>query len=294
MTIVIRDLHKIYRMGPESVHALRGINLTINKGEFVAIMGASGSGKSTLMNVLGCLDRPTQGQYILNGKRTDKMDAAALATVRNEEIGFVFQSFELLNRATAVKNVKLPLVYSRRFWRGATARAKDALERVGLKDRMFHRPNQLSGGQRQRVAIARALVNEPSILLADEPTGNLDSKTSHEIIELFRNLHRQGQTIVIVTHEEDIAGNAERIVRLRDGKVWLDSPTRDDPIQHEFLKRMAEAAGSMAAAVGVGGDSGTRMSSAAAAATAEQAKDSVGGSGWEGSKSDAKEGTKPS
>jgi putative ABC transport system ATP-binding protein len=280
VSIQIRDLHKVYRLGPERVHALRGVDLTIKKGEFVAIMGASGSGKSTLMNILGCLDRPTQGEYILSGKRTDKMDAAALARVRNEEIGFVFQSFELLNRATALKNVKLPLVYSRRFWRGATARAKGALTRVGLGDRMTHRPNQLSGGQRQRVAIARALVNEPSILLADEPTGNLDSKTSQEIIELFKNLHRQGQTIVIVTHEEDIAGNAERIIRLRDGKVWLDSPTREDPIQREFLRRMAEAAGNMAAAAGVQNTGGAALSGAAAAATAEQARDAVGGAGW--------------
>src|SRR5262245_40641541 len=195
MTIEIRKLEKVYKMGEERIRALQGIDLVIQRNEFVAIMGASGSGKSTLMNILGCLDKPTFGTYLLNESPTHRMGQAALAAVRNKEIGFVFQSFELLSRATALKNVMLPLIYSRRHWWGAKRRARHALERVGLGDRMRHRPNQLSGGQRQRVAIARALVNEPSILLADEPTGNLDSKTSEEIIALFKQLHDEGQTI---------------------------------------------------------------------------------------------------
>ncbi|MDX2148984.1 MAG: ABC transporter ATP-binding protein, partial [Planctomycetota bacterium] len=246
MTIAIQGLEKVYRMGVERVHALRGVDLTIQKGEFVAIMGSSGSGKSTLMNILGCLDRPTKGSYILNGKRTDRMDAAQLALVRNQEIGFVFQSFELLGKSSALRNVMLPLVYSRKHWFGAKKRATEALRKVGLASRMKHRPNQLSGGQRQRVAIARALVNEPSILLADEPTGNLDSKTSEEIIALFKELHSGGQTIVIVTHEEDIAGHAQRIVRLRDGRIMSDFPTNADPIHREYLDRMVVVANQMA------------------------------------------------
>ncbi len=233
--IEIRKLEKVYKVGVERVHALRGVDLVIQRNEFVAIMGASGSGKSTLMNILGCLDRPTRGTYLLNGKPTQKMRAAALARARNEEIGFVFQSFELLPRASALRNVMLPLVYSRRHWWGTKRRARRALERVGLGDRVKHRPNQLSGGQRQRVAIARALVNEPSILLADEPTGNLDSATTTEIIALFRQLHTEGQTIIIVTHEEEVAGHAQRIIRLRDGQIMSDHPTKADPIHQRYI-----------------------------------------------------------
>jgi putative ABC transport system ATP-binding protein len=252
MTISIRNLQKIYKMGSERVHALRGVDLTIERNEFVAIMGASGSGKSTLMNILGLLDRPTHGHYQLSGIATEKMGAAALSNVRNREIGFVFQSFELLPRATAVKNVMLPLIYSKKHWLGARKRARHALERVGLGDRLRHKPNQMSGGQRQRVAIARALVNQPSIILADEPTGNLDSRTSEEIIALFKQLHREGQTIIIVTHEEDIAGHADRIVRLRDGRIISDHPTPDDPIHRDYLHRAALAAAQADALTGVG------------------------------------------
>jgi len=243
--IRIRDLHKVYRIGPEKVHALRGVSLDIMRNEFVAIMGSSGSGKSTLMNILGCLDQPSHGVYELNGRPTQKIGTGALARVRNEEIGFVFQSFELLPRETALKNVKLPLVYSRRHWLSAGRMAKEALRRVGLADRMGHKPNQLSGGQRQRVAIARALVNQPSLLLADEPTGNLDSKTSEEIIALFKILHAEGQTIIIVTHEEDIAGHAQRIVRLRDGSILSDHRTEVDPIHQDYLQRSLQIAQKM-------------------------------------------------
>jgi putative ABC transport system ATP-binding protein len=242
MSILVRNITKVYKIGTEEVHALRGVDLRIDRNEFVAIMGSSGSGKSTLMNMLGCLDQPTAGTYELNGRLTHTMNAGQLARVRNEEIGFVFQSFELLPRATALANVAMPLTYSRRFFWGSGRRARHALEKVGLGSRMMHKPNQLSGGQRQRVAIARALVNQPSILLADEPTGNLDSATSDEIIALFKTLHREGQTVVIVTHEEDVAGHAERIVRLRDGRILSDHPTRSDPIHQAFLGRALEVA----------------------------------------------------
>lgn len=252
--IRVRGLTKEYRVGDERVRALRGVDLDIEPGEFVAIMGASGSGKSTLMNILGCLDKPTKGEYVLAGAPTHRMNTGQLARVRNERIGFIFQSFELLPRATALDNVKLPMLYSRRFLFSAGRRARRALERVGLGDRMAHRPNQLSGGQRQRVAVARALVNEPSILLADEPTGNLDSKTTAEIIGLFKDLHRQGQTIVVVTHEEDVAGHAERIVRLRDGRILSDCPTAADPVHQEWVRMMASGLG--ATSVGAGGGVG--------------------------------------
>ena len=239
-TIRIRQLKKIFRVGDERVRALDGVDLDIFPNEFVAIMGASGSGKSTLMNILGCLDKPTAGQYILNGHPTHKMGMGKLAQVRNQEIGFIFQSYELLSRSTALKNVMLPMLYSKKHMFSARRRAKDALRLVGLDDRMSHRPNQLSGGQRQRVAIARALVNKPSILLADEPTGNLDSKTTVEIINLFTQLHEAGQTIVVVTHEEDVAGHARRIVRLRDGRIISDHPSHEDPIHLDWVQRMSE------------------------------------------------------
>ncbi len=245
-TIQIRSLKKIFRVGDERVHALDGVDLDIYPNEFVAIMGASGSGKSTLMNILGCLDQPTRGEYVLNGHPTHKMGMGRLAQVRNQEIGFIFQSFELLSRATAFKNVMLPMLYSKRGVLGSRRRAKKVLGMVGLSDRMTHRPNQLSGGQRQRVAIARALVNEPSILLADEPTGNLDSKTTVEIIDLFKQLHSEGQTIIVVTHEEDVAGHAERIVRLRDGRVISDYSASEDPIHLDWVERMAAGRGNLA------------------------------------------------
>jgi putative ABC transport system ATP-binding protein len=223
--IVTRNLQRDYDMGGEIVHALRGVDITIRKNEFVAIMGPSGSGKSTLMNLIGCLDSPTGGEYWLNGHRVSELGDDALARIRNKEIGFVFQTFNLLPRATALHNVELPLVYAGLGSKERRAQAADALDRVGLKDRMQHRPNELSGGQRQRVAIARALVNRPSILLADEPTGNLDSATSEEIMLLFDALHREGQTILLVTHEHDIAAHALRQVHLRDGRVERDFVT---------------------------------------------------------------------
>jgi putative ABC transport system ATP-binding protein len=218
-----RDLWKTYVMGSEEIHALRGVSIQIERGEYVAIMGPSGSGKSTLMNLIGCLDTPSKGSYLLNGKQVSQMNDNELAQIRNEEIGFVFQTFNLLPRASALQNVELPLVYAGVASRDRHARAKGALEKVELGSRMTHRPNELSGGQRQRVAIARALVNNPSILLADEPTGNLDSKTGAEIMGLFARLHQAGNTIVLVTHEADIAAFAHRTIHLRDGQVEKDA-----------------------------------------------------------------------
>src|SRR5512139_1815279 len=216
------DLWKTYVMGAEEIHALRGVSISIERGEYVAIMGPSGSGKSTLMNLIGCLDTPTKGSYLLNGKEVAAMNDDELARIRNEEIGFVFQTFNLLPRATALHNVELPLVYAGVSSKDRQERARAALEKVELAQRMNHKPNELSGGQRQRVAIARALVNNPSILLADEPTGNLDSKTGVEIMALFDRLHSSGNTIIVVTHEADIAQHAHRIIHIRDGKVEID------------------------------------------------------------------------
>jgi putative ABC transport system ATP-binding protein len=220
--IETRDLWKTYVMGEEQIHALRGVSIAIDRGEYVAIMGPSGSGKSTLMNLIGCLDTPSKGSYVLNGNEVARMDDNELARIRNEEIGFVFQTFNLLPRATALHNVELPLVYAGVPAAEREKRAKAALDKVELASRMMHRPNELSGGQRQRVAIARALVNNPSILLADEPTGNLDSKTGAEIMQLFERLHRTGNTIVLVTHEADVAAYAHRTLNLRDGMVEHD------------------------------------------------------------------------
>jgi len=226
--IRLRDITRIYKMGAERIHALDGLDLDVYENEYVAIMGQSGSGKSTLMNVIGCLDRATGGTYELDGQDVTTMSAAALAQVRNRKIGFVFQSFELLPRADALRNVELPLIYSRQPVWSRRKLAVEALDRVGLAERTDHRPNQLSGGEKQRVAVARALINRPSILLADEPTGNLDSKTSREILGLFDRLHREGQTIIMVTHESDVACHAQRIVRMLDGRVVSDLPTEKD------------------------------------------------------------------
>jgi putative ABC transport system ATP-binding protein len=220
--IETQNLWKTYNMGAEQIHALRGVDLAIDRGEYVAIMGPSGSGKSTLMNLIGCLDTPSQGSYLLNAKLVSQMNDDELARIRNEEIGFVFQTFNLLPRATALHNVELPLIYAGITGKERQRRAKEALERVELGDRMTHRPNELSGGQRQRVAVARALVNNPSILLADEPTGNLDSKTGEEIMGLFSRLHQSGNTIILVTHEADIAAHAHRVVHIKDGKIEKD------------------------------------------------------------------------
>jgi putative ABC transport system ATP-binding protein len=222
--VVIRTegLTKVYEMGAEQVHALSGIDVEIRKGEYVAIMGPSGSGKSTLMNLIGCLDSPSAGRYWLAGRLVSELDDDELAYIRNKEIGFVFQTFNLLPRATALHNVELPLIYNGTPAEERVEKAKQALERVDLTSRMTHKPNELSGGQRQRVAIARALVNDPSIVLADEPTGNLDSKTGEEIMNLFANLHQQGNTIILVTHEMDIAQHAHRVIFIRDGKIASD------------------------------------------------------------------------
>ncbi|HEX7085267.1 MAG TPA: ABC transporter ATP-binding protein [Vicinamibacterales bacterium] len=220
--IETHDLWKTYVMGSEEIHALRGVSISIEKGEYVAIMGPSGSGKSTLMNLIGCLDTPSRGSYMLNGKQVSQMNDNELAHIRNQEIGFVFQTFNLLPRASALHNVELPLIYAGVPARERQERAREALRKVELEHRMNHKPNELSGGQRQRVAIARALVNNPSILLADEPTGNLDSKTGVEIMNLFERLHQAGNTIVLVTHEPDIAAHAHRIISIRDGQVEKD------------------------------------------------------------------------
>ncbi|MBC8884384.1 ABC transporter ATP-binding protein [Flavobacterium piscinae] len=220
--IKISDLKRDFVLGSETIYVLKGIDLEINKGEYVALMGPSGSGKSTLMNLLGCLDTPTSGTYILNGKDVSKMHDDELAEIRNKEIGFVFQTFNLMPRTTALDNVALPMVYAGHSKSERHERASEVLTQVGLADRMDHKPNELSGGQRQRVAVARALVNKPSIILADEPTGNLDSKTSEEIMGLFNEIHKNGNTVILVTHEEDIAAYAHRIIRLRDGIVEKD------------------------------------------------------------------------
>ena len=224
--IEIKNITRDFPLGNEIVHVLKGLDLTINKGEYVALMGPSGSGKSTLMNLLGCLDTPTGGTYVLNGKRVSEMQDEELAEIRNKEIGFVFQTFNLMPRTTALDNVALPMVYAGFSKSERTERATEVLTQVGLADRMDHKPNQLSGGQRQRVAVGRALVNKPSIILADEPTGNLDSKTSLEIMTLFDDIHANGNTVILVTHEEDVAQHAHRIIRLRDGIVESDVKNR--------------------------------------------------------------------
>ncbi|MDN3601522.1 ABC transporter ATP-binding protein [Belliella kenyensis] len=231
------DIKKIYKMGSEEVRALKSVSISVNKGEYVAFMGPSGSGKSTLMNIIGCLDTPTDGTYILNEKDVSDMSENELAEIRNKEIGFVFQTFNLLPRASCLENVALPLIYAGYNKSDREEKAFQALKNVGLADRVHHKPNELSGGQRQRVAIARALVNDPSIILADEPTGNLDTKTSYSIMELFHELHQKGNTIIMVTHEDDIAHYAHRVIRLRDGLVETDeinpNPTRAQIVQIE-------------------------------------------------------------
>ena len=225
--IETHDISKIYRMGAETIHALKSVSIKIERGEYVAFMGPSGSGKSTFMNIIGCLDTPTGGTYILNGQDVSNMTDNELAEVRNKEIGFVFQTFNLLPRQSSLENVALPLIYAGFGKSAREEKAQRALESVGLGDRGKHKPNELSGGQRQRVAVARALINDPSIILADEPTGNLDSKTSYEIMELFEDLHSRGNTIIMVTHEEDIAKYAHRIIRMRDGLIESDTMNED-------------------------------------------------------------------
>ncbi len=229
--IDIKDVQKVYRLGDVEVRALDGVSVKVNEGEWVAIMGPSGSGKSTLMNIIGCLDQPTSGTYSLDGSEVARMDDQQLAAVRNKKIGFVFQTFNLLSRTTALANVELPLIYAGA--RERKERATAALTRVGLEDRVNHRPNELSGGQQQRVAIARALINDPAIILADEPTGNLDSRSGTEIMEIFHSLHEQGLTIVMVTHDPDIAHEARRIVHIRDGKIMEDEVVRGNGNGHE-------------------------------------------------------------
>ena len=225
--IKVKDVYKIYQVGTQEVKALNGLSMSVNKNEYVALMGPSGSGKSTLMNVLGALDSPTSGNYWLNGTDVSLLRDDSLARIRNKEIGFVFQTFNLLPRYTALENVAMPLIYAEMGKKERAARAAEVLEQVGLGDRMDHKPNELSGGQRQRVAVARALVNKPSIILADEPTGNLDTKTSYEIMALFDEIHSNGNTVILVTHEDDISRHADRIVRLRDGVVETDEVNED-------------------------------------------------------------------
>ena len=236
--IEIDDVHKYYDLGETRVHALRGVNLRIERGEFVAIMGASGSGKSTFMNILGCLDKPTSGRYLLEGIEVSSLTKKELATIRNRKIGFVFQGFNLLSRTTALENVELPTLYAHISKEEGRKRAEQALQLVGLGDREMHFPSQLSGGQQQRVAIARGLVNRPSILLADEPTGNLDSRTSVEIMDIFQKLNSDGLTVVLVTHEPDVAQFAKRSIEFRDGKIRRDEPIQDRPIAADVLKNM--------------------------------------------------------
>jgi putative ABC transport system ATP-binding protein len=241
--IKLDGIHKIYQTGDVGVHAVRGVSVEMSRGEFVAIMGASGSGKSTLMNIIGCLDRPTQGQYLLDGTDISELDRDALADIRNQKIGFIFQGFNLLSRTTALENVELPMLYLHRHLTGREQheRALRSLELVGLADRADHHPNQLSGGQQQRVAIARALVNQPALLLADEPTGNLDSQTSIEIMGVFQKLNDQGITIVMVTHELDIARFTKRNVIMRDGRIVSDTPVSDRLNAETELRRLREA-----------------------------------------------------
>jgi putative ABC transport system ATP-binding protein len=236
--ICVEDLHKYYELGETRVHALRGVSLDIERGEFVAIMGASGSGKSTFMNILGCLDRPTTGRYLLEGTDVSKHDKKALALIRNQKIGFVFQGFNLLARTTALENTELPTLYTKIDKAEREKRSSEALAMVGLAERAQHFPSQMSGGQQQRVAIARALVNRPSILLADEPTGNLDSRTSVEIMEIFQNLNDKGLTIVLVTHEHDIAQFAKRVLVFRDGKIRKDDPVLNRPTATQVLQNL--------------------------------------------------------
>ncbi|SRR5581483_3189481 len=217
--IEMHELTRVYQLGPQEIHALRGVDLVIERGEYVAVMGPSGSGKSTLMNIVGCLDTPTSGRYLLDGVPVESLNDDELAAIRNTKIGFVFQTFNLLARTTALENVELPLIYARVPRHERREMAEEALAAVGLGDRMHHQPNELSGGQRQRVAVARALVNKPSLLLADEPTGNLDSQTGREILDLFKELHERGNSIIMVTHEDDVAHEAQRIIRIRDGRI---------------------------------------------------------------------------